>query len=609
MFKKIKNRGNMIFVLTISSLVMTIASAIGILCYIMLNSANDEIENNRLNFISSSAKAQILYRLQATQYKNNPEELRNLLEKDWEKIALGSENNFVFDPSFDSSFAIDEYCQAKIDFNNGKYSSKCNFYGTSTSNDVPAYSMDLKISAFSNNKRKVFRAMISKKWPFCLSSGDYKANIQSGCVIDGDIYSGFSDGNIGISVKNSDYFPSEISGDLIVKRASSDKVRNHYNMNELSFIKKDDEFGISFDSESEEKHKGNIIYTENNFYSSGVNNAIASLVSESNPKIIDNILLNKKILKNIREDEISGNSAKEYISSKYDIDKHPYMRNTISSFTDQLEELLKTSSNIYILQKNLKLAGFDCEVGMINPTLSDSSAYKIDGTVIAFPSCFQYCKDNKDEEIDSFGIEARNCTLYINGDLILIGDSENLRLSSQQAGLITNNDSLKNVLNELTSKNSSNGEAVNYIPFLKGTKTSIVVFGNIFLSGGYIESAEERLAIYSNENMYLKPVLLKDNVPESVFKGALACRKSLKVVTSSNLSSNEHDLCRMKIYGAVVCGIEDKKDDSSFKNRLFSTPEDKSVDISYLDITYSSENIDFLNRTIGVPMLTFWSDM
>ena len=135
--------------------------------------------------------------------------------------------------------------------------------------------------------------------------------------------------------------------------------------------------------------------------------------------------------------------------------------------------------------------------------------------------------------------------------------------------------------------------------------------GNIFLSGAYIESAEDRLAIYSNENIYLKPVLLTDDSPQSVFKGALACRKSLKVVTDSKLSSKEQDLCRMKIFGAVVCGIEKEENDFNIDfstNKLFEVEKD-SVNISYLDITYSSENIDFLNRTIGVPMLTFWSDI
>ena len=178
MYRKFKNRGNMIFVLTVSSLIVIIASAIGVLCCIILNSANDEILNNRLNFIASSAKAQIMYRLQATQLKNNPKELRNLLEKDWENIVLGKSEDFIFDPSCDSSFNIDEICKAKIDFKNGKYSSKCNFYGSYALDDVPAYSMDLKISAVANSKRKVFRAMISRKWPFCLSSGTYKTNIK-----------------------------------------------------------------------------------------------------------------------------------------------------------------------------------------------------------------------------------------------------------------------------------------------------------------------------------------------------------------------------------------------------------------------------------------------
>ena len=201
----------------------------------------------------------------------------------------------------------------------------------------------------------------------------------------------------------------------------------------------------------------------------------------------------------------------------------------------------------------------------------------------------------------SFGIEARNCTLYINGDLILIGDSENLRYSSEEINriIMPNNISLK----------STNKTSTNVIPYLKGTKTSIIVNGNIFLSGGYIESAEERLAIYSNENMYLRPILITDNSPQSVFKGALACRKSLQVITSSNLTSNDHDSCRMKIYGAIVCGMENSRNEgNNFKNSLFGDT-DKSIDVSYLDITYNSENIYFLNRTIGVPMLTFWSDI
>ena len=159
------------------------------------------------------------------------------------------------------------------------------------------------------------------------------------------------------------------------------------------------------------------------------------------------------------------------------------------------------------------------------------------------------------------------------------------------------------------SLKSTNKTSTNVIPYLKGTKTSIIVNGNIFLSGGYIESAEERLAIYSNENMYLRPILITDNSPQSVFKGALACRKSLQVITSSNLTSNNHDSCRMKIYGAIVCGMENSRnEENNFKNSLFGGT-DKSIDVSYLDITYNSENIDFLNRTIGVPMLTFWSDI
>ena len=296
-------------------------------------------------------------------------------------------------------------------------------------------------------------------------------------------------------------------------------------------------------------------------------------------------------------------SIKDYISSVYDVDKNLHMKDTVSALSDHLSDLLKTSNNIYVLQKNLKLAGTDCEVNMANPTISGNSSYKINGTVVAFPSCFKYNSSEEGEINSSFGIEARNCTLYINGDLILIGDSENLRCSSEEMNYITNSNTGITVLPVGTPRCIKHP-----IPFLKGTKTSVVVFGNIFLSGGYIESAEERVAIYSNENMYLKPILLTDNVPESVFKGALACRKSLKVVTSSKLNSNEHDLCRMKIYGAVVCGIEKSKDDN-FRNKFFKIAKNDSIDISYLDITYSSENIDFLNRTIGIPMLTFWSDI
>ena len=602
-FKKNKNKGNMVFVLTVSALIITIASSIAILCSIMLNSAKDEILNNQLNFIASSAKAQIMYRLQAVQYRNTSEELRNLLEKDWENIVLGNTDNFTFDPSFDSSFAIDETCQAKLDFKNGKYSSKCNFYGTFSSEDVPAYSMDLKISAVSNNKKKFFRAMVSRKWPFCLSSGTYKANIMSGSIIDGDIYSGYTDENIGITVKNTDSIPSEIEGDLIVKKVSKKSEKGRY-LKELFFQNKDEEIGIAFDSESEEVHKGNIIYTENTFYTDGLDSALASLVHESNPKIIDNVLLEKGILRNIQSyQNISDKdiSLKDYISDTYNISKKQYMEPTISKLSDQLDELLKTSNKVYILQNRLKLAGPDSDISMDNPTLIGESSYKINGSVIAFPSFFKNIREDIEEEDMSFGIEARNCTLYINGDLILIGDSENLRYSSEEINriIMPNNISLK----------STNKTSTNVIPYLKGTKTSIIVNGNIFLSGGYIESAEERLAIYSNENMYLRPILITDNSPQSVFKGALACRKSLQVITSSNLTSNDHDSCRMKIYGAIVCGMENSRNEgNNFKNSLFGDT-DKSIDVSYLDITYNSENIDFLNRTIGVPMLTFWSDI
>ncbi len=602
------------FVLTVSALVMTIASAIAGLSCIILNSANDEILNNRLNFISSSAKAQILYRLQAKQYKSNSSQLKNLLEKDWESIVLGGEN-FEFDPSFDSSFEIDRDCQVKMDFNSGKYSSKCNFYGSFSSDDVPAYSMDLKISAVSNSKRKVFRAVISKKWPFCLSSGNYRADIRSGTIIDGDIYSNYKDGNIGISVKNNDCFPPKIDGDLILKKISNYEVNLNYAKNGYkvahNFSHNDEKkLGISFDSDSEKNHKGSVLHTENTFYTSGVNNAILSLFQESQPKIIDDHLLNFEVIGNIKS-YLQGETIDEYLSSAYSTDDKKWMKETISALSEHIRELLMKNKNVYVLKKNLKLSGTNCEVEMSNPTLSSDSAYTIDGTVIAFPSCFKDESDEDDNEASSFGIEGRNCTIYINGDLILIGDSKNLRTSTNDINSLIARSENRSYFRGIRNHNTNEEDLKYSIPYLKGTKTSIVVMGNIFLSGAYIESAEDRLAIYSNENIYLKPVLLTDDSPQSVFKGALACRKSFKVVTKPKLTSNEQDLCRMKIYGAVVCGIDDELDESNIyfnTNKLFEVDND-SVNISYLDITYSAENIDFLNRTIGVPMLTFWSDI
>ena len=614
MLKKIKNRGNMMFVLTVSALVMTIASAIAGLSCIILNSANDEILNNRLNFISSSAKAQILYRLQAKQYKSNSLQLKNLLEKDWENIVLGGEN-FEFDPSFDPSFEIDRDCQVKMDFNGGKYSSKCNFYGSFSSDDVPAYSMDLKISAVSNSKRKVFRAVISKKWPFCLSSGNYRADIRSGSIIDGDIYSNYKDGNIGISVKNNDCFPPKIDGDLILKKISNYEVnpnyaKNGYRVADSFQHNNEKKLGISFDSDSEKNHRGSVLHTENTFYTSGVNNAIVSLFRESQPKIIDDYLLNFEVIGNIKS-YLQGMTIDEYLLSVYNTEDKKWMKETTSALSKHINELLRKNRNVYFLKKNLKLAGTNCEVEMSNPTLSSDSAYTIDGTLIAFPSCFKDEPEKEEnEEFLSFGIEARNCTIYINGDLILIGDSKNLRTSTNDINYLIARSENKGYFRGINNRNTNEEDLKCSIPYLKGTKTSIVVMGNIFLSGAYIESAEDRLAIYSNENIYLKPVLLTDDSPQSVFKGALACRKSLKVVTKPKLNSNEQDLCRMKIYGALVCGLDDEVDDSNiyFKNKLFEV-DDESVNISYLDITYSAENIDFLNRTIGVPMLTFWSDI
>lgn len=607
-----KSKGNMMFVLTVSALVMTIASAIAGLSCIILNSANDEILNNRLNFISSSAKAQILYRLQAKQYKSNSSQLKNLLEKDWENIVLGGDENFVFDPSFDSSFEIDRDCQVKMDFKGGKYSSKCNFDGSFSSDNVPAYSMDLKISALANTKRKIFRAMISKKWPFCLSSGNYRADIRSGSVIDGDIYSNYRDGKIGISVENDDCFPPKIDGDLILRKISNNKLGTNYTNSKAIFPLdrcQENKRGISFDSESEKNHKGSVVHTENTFYTSPVNDAIVSLFQESQPKGIDMFLLNGGIMDDINS-LLNGKTIDGYISSIYDTEHKPWMKDTVSALSNHIKELLKNNKNVYVLKKNLKLSGRDCEIEIPNPTLSSDSAYKIDGTLIAFPSCFKEDSEEEDSNL-SFGIEARNCTIYVNGDLILIGDSKNLRASSNDINYLISRGQ-NNVHMGGVNTRKVNEEDLKYaIPYLKGTKTSIVVMGNIFLSGAYIESAEDRLAIYSNENIYLKPVLLTDDSPQSVFKGALACRKSLKVVTDSKLSSKEQDLCRMKIFGAVVCGIEKEENDFNIDfstNKLFEVEKD-SVNISYLDITYSSENIDFLNRTIGVPMLTFWSDI
>ena len=183
--------------------------------------------------------------------------------------------------------------------------------------------MDLKISAISNSKRKVFRAMISRKWPFCLSSGTYKTNIKSGSIIEGDVYSGNTDDNISISVQNTDVIPSEIKGDLIVKKTSNKRQERKYNYSNVIFFQKEEnnDFGISFDSESEEHHKGNVIYTENTFYTDGIDNALVSLIHDSTPKVIDNILLEKQILIDIKSQ--LDNSEKEmnineYISSIYE---------------------------------------------------------------------------------------------------------------------------------------------------------------------------------------------------------------------------------------------------------------------------------------------------
>lgn len=555
-------------IIAVAGFITAASAAISMLSFFTVSQTQREAEWHQIRLTAKSALNQSLYRIKRQAYSKN-KKTAFLTGEEWENIILGSnDGTFHFDASCDRNFSIDNGCKVSITFSGQPESmSVYNFSSGSPvsipgrKNQTPPYSVDLIIKSSGASLSKTFEAVIEKKWPYCIASGTYAADIGRSSEIQGDVYSA---GQMQVTSP----YPSLCFARLSKERQLGEypKVRGNLyayggknENNKLGLTSEHEitkERAFAIDPYADFKGSKKIIYEKMQAFDS----------EDFAPWKADAEDITDALIEEGAIEPITEESLREF---------RKYTSETHSDIMENISERALGGKKIYIMRKNIYLYGESSSSEAPSGSFSKSSSgsYHISGSIVSYPDIL----------IKKSGrlIECSGCSLFIDGDMLL----------------------LKN----FDPYGASKAHDSSLIPSIKGTQASVCVSGNLYASGGRIESSSDRFVLYCNENIYLRPFFTIQK-EKSIFKGAIACRKHLTVNPPED-SSGAYSDQSIWIKGAVLCGPHEKE---ISKIRSIYPNENRGKDrilIENAKIEYDPDTISLLHRYIGIPKLSLWKEL
>lgn len=596
-----KKIGNILFVTILSSLVLTVSLSFSAIASYSLFRAREEISSNQMRLTAKSALSQILCRIDKKIYNfSNNCDLDRVLENsnseklylvDWESIVLESDNRkFSFPKSF---------LEADESFPNSLGKAEINIYfdgdlkGRSVNNlnsdsiqkmnsryNIPPYSLDLMINIKYKNRVKRFEAIIAKSWPFALCSIESPVAIEGPATINGDICSF--------------YKPKKTSNDF--NSTASVIINNNYGKSSMPSI-----HGDIYTSDTLSSRR--IIQGQTNgecfggiepFFSPDILSSFLSLSTDIEGRgcfSLNETLIEKELFETNSE---IIESAISKVNEKFSGYMPP-----IAFVPPQTEaEEQCDEFQVFMLREDLVLEGNNLSESYGNVTASGHSNYIIKGSLISSAPeekekedkvKFAYAYKDEDGPIlgELPGIKLSNCTLTIDGDLILTGAS---------------------------FENSWGKIKKNLVPRIEGRDSALIVTGDIYMMSAEIESKGEQFVIYSDGSIWLQALKTSlDPKFKSEFRGAVVCKGCLSISTLRAAGSIYAPIPDelVKVSGAMVAGggilVGDAMSDNGMgpMNNVYSKC---GMVVKYITVDYNPQTIGLLHKLIGYPRLSVWRE-
>ena len=614
-----KKQGNILFITILSSLILTASLAMGAIGSYSLFRAREEISSNQMRLTAKSALSQTLYRIDKKIYDfSNKCEFDQILKNsykekiylmDWVNIVLDSQDGkFYFPKSFLENteslpnslggVEIDIYFDGEsqgrsINNLNGETVEKI-----SSRYNIPPYSLDLMINVKSKKRVKRFEAVLSKYWPFALCSINAPMLIEAPAKIDGDIccfYEGYKENNgshiASVNIRNSfdnvNVQTATISGDIYTTEPSPNQVKQ---------------------GQTNGKYFGEITP----FFPINILSSFLSLVTDAEGG--ECFYLNETLMLK----DIFINDEEELETVRNRVNKNLLYFNN----GNKNEEEDSDEQKSFVLRESLVLEGNNVFASSgDNVTASGHSNYIIKGSVISCAqekedeetrSTYIFAPTEKKKMLDELpGIQLLNCTLTIDGDLVLYG---------------------------LYVKNKFGRIDRSFIPRIIGNDSALIVTGNIYMESAEIESRGEQFVIYSDKSIIMRPIrtYFKSEF-DSKFRGAIVCQGDLMVVPVNVLPNGGIPKIDelISISGAIVAGgkviVADKNVDNKVEtNEIYNELEQEILSgrigqqqsvvaingkyvkaglaVRNITVNYDPSTIGLLHKLIGYPKLSIWRE-
>ncbi len=620
-----KNRGNTLLVIIISALILTAALAVAALTSFFLCRSREEIISQQTRMTAKSALAQVLFRvdkrlLEFSQECSNVSMIESSqpVSISWKNVVKGDNGeNFVFQNSAAQQSSGGSFAGSfvSVDFSgSGKNISIDNFdndlFVQAPSSDrynVPPYSLDLVFNVKNRSYSKRFETVILKNWPYAVCCVGSNINIGLCSAVRGDLCSfriapQLSGSNINQSYSptisidlpviyppvSPDFYPV-VNGNLFTASDSPDKISadkpwvSHASdpiyINEL----------LKPNWSNGKKHYGTK-GTASSFLSSMLTIAVPD--KGKSCMELNDLLVSSNVAVTLHRESLDssafGNSMLapffEKLSSSLDSSQDE------PSSSDRMGE---PALPFFSLVKDLSLEGNSVS-DMGAAAVSGHSHYIIRGNVMSAAGVVRQSfpgSNNNTADGSLPGINLSNCTLVIDGNLLLVGSQ---------------------MLDSGRPSPASSGNANRLVPKLTGMNSAIVVTGNIFLMSAEMESSGDNFVIYADGNIILRPEASDSGNNRTDFSGAIVCKGNMYIEPVYNYNSGMprkyFDLLHVR--GAVVCGGVPFEEDELFNSvNDCLHPGILGLNLESVSIDYDPSVISLLHKLIGYPEATIWREL